>query len=234
MSKKCDCCGKRLGIFGVFSVKDGTICGKCYKRYTGTGRTFKKKLTIDEISDVVQEEGQSVEVKPFFFELVDSVFGGVVSSRKRSIKWGIACIVIGIIVIPVFTGDMVKYLRDGAEADFYLVDEEKKWIDSTTNEITERYEAEVDGQIIRYSHSYKEYHELGNDDRITGREDNGVDSRSLDGTIKVYRENGEWHLAEDAMMKDFLLLIWFPIFMFILGGYFISCFVKLKKNEKII
>ena len=182
----------------------------------------------------MQEEGQSVEVKPFFFELVDSVFGGVVSSPKRSIKWGIACIVIGIIVIPVFTGDMVKYLRDGAEADFYLVDEEKKWIDSTTNEITERYEAEVDGQIIRYSHSYKEYHELGNDDRITGREDNGVDSRSLDGTIKVYRENGEWHLAEDAMMKDFLLLIWFPIFMFILGGYFISCFVKLKKNEKII
>ncbi len=191
-----------------------------------------KKLTIDEISEVVEQEGQSVEVKPFFFELVDSVFSGIVSSPKKSVGWGIACIVIGILTTPLVAEDMVKYLRDGAEADFYLVDEEKKWIDSTTNEITERYEAEVDGQIIRYSHSYRETHEPGNDDMITGRDHNGVDSRALDGTIKVYRENGEWKLAENAMVKDFLLLIWFPIFLFILGGYFISCFVKLKKKEQ--
>lgn len=44
MSKKCDCCGKGLGLLGGYELKEGVICGKCRKIYEATGRKFKKKL----------------------------------------------------------------------------------------------------------------------------------------------------------------------------------------------
>ena len=47
MAKKCDCCGKGIG-FGEYPVKDGTICGKCYNKYTKAGFEYKKKHDIEE------------------------------------------------------------------------------------------------------------------------------------------------------------------------------------------
>ena len=67
MSKKCDCCGKGIG-FGEYLVKDGTVCGKCHDKYTGVGRVFRKNLTIETIKEVVENEGASVEAKPFIVE----------------------------------------------------------------------------------------------------------------------------------------------------------------------
>ena len=231
MSKKCDCCGKGLGLLGGYELKEGVICGKCRKIYEATGRKFKKKLTIDEIQEVIHEEGASVDVKPVFFEFIDIFFGGIVNSRKKSMIWGIIFISIGFLAIPWMSRDLVKYLRDGAKVQFTLVDEKEKWIDSTTDEITKYYEGEYEGQIIHYSHSYRQKHELGSD-RVTGREDNTVDSMSLDGTIRVYRENGEWKLAKNAQPKDYFLLMVFPTLLIICGVYFITRFFKLKKLQK--
>lgn len=227
MSEKCSCCGRKDG-WG-HTVSDGYICSKCCKIYEATGRTIKKKLTVDEVSTVIREEGDPFDGKNFIFELVDTVFSGTVSSKKKSLRMALILLILAAVAIPYFSRDMIKYLRDGARVEFHLTDTKEKKIGKDLYEVTKIYEGEKDGQTIRYVHTVKEDRSFGASKK---REDVGIDSMSLDGKIKVYRENGEWHLAKDAQLKDFLLLMFFPVIMIILGIYFIRCHFHIRKLEK--
>ncbi len=98
MSNVCDCCSKKIGIFGGYSNKNCRICSKCYDIYTNTGHKFSQKRTAEEIKEVVMKESATYEHKPFIIDLLEIPISGIMKSTKKSIKWAVIFFVLAFLL----------------------------------------------------------------------------------------------------------------------------------------
>ena len=230
MAKYCNCCGKRLGL-SSFSTKTATICGKCYTKYTGTGKRFTQKLKIEDIQEVVQGEGASIEAKPFIIELLEIPLEGIMKSSKKTLKWAIIFFILAVGLTLLTIDEPIKYLRDGAKVQFDFVDEERKWVNTDSNykkyEITDYYEAEKDGQIIRLTETYYEYTDYN--DNYVKTEGNEITPLSSGGECRIYRKDGKWRVARNSDPQSILLLSLFPVVFFAFTGILLVHYFKIRK-----
>ena len=161
MANKCDCCGKGIG-FGEYPVKDGLICEKCLEEYKGAGKVFRKNLKVETIRKVVQNEdvseNASEERKPLWIWFIELPLEacGMMDSPQKALKWSIIAFVLGVLLTFVALNEPIKYLKDGAEAQFFLDDVDRKWINTGKYDVTEHYVAEKDGHH-RFTKTYGEH-----------------------------------------------------------------------------
>ena len=228
MAKNCDCCGRKLGMLGGFSNKNGTICGKCYDIYTATGKKFKQNLSIEEIKSVVEETKDTVKVKPFIIEILEIPISDIMKSPKKSKKWAIIFFVIAFLLTLLIIEEPIKYKKDGAYVEFYFVDEEREWVNTNKYRVYEIYEAEKDGQTIRLVESYYEYTDSAGFVKRT--EHNGVSPLSMGGYCRIYREDGEWKLASNSDPKSLFFLSLFPI---VLYSFSVILVVNIRRTREV-
>ena len=230
----CDCCGKDAGSSGGISVKDGLICEKCLEEYKGAGKVFRKNLKVETIRKVVQNadvsENASEEKKPlwiWFIELPLEVCG-MMDSPQKALKWSIIAFVLGVLLTFVALNEPIKYLKDGAEAQFFLDDVDRKWINTGKYDVTEHYVAEKDGQTIRVLRMYTEYTDQF--DNVIRREGD-EDSPFYDGAyVKVYREDGRWLAAKDLNIYSMILLLFVPVMLYIYTFLLAKHYFKTRKT----
>ena len=230
MSNVCDCCSKKIGIFGGSSNKNCRICSKCYDIYTNTGHKFSQKRTAEEIKEVVMKESATYEHKPFIIDLLEIPISGIMKSTKKSIKWAVIFFVLAFLLTLLIIEEPIKYKKDGAKVKFYPAGDEREWVNTNKYLVYEFYEAEKDGQIIRLTESYYEY--TDNAGFVTKVEKNGVSPLSRGDYCRVYRENGEWKLARHSDPKSLMYLSLFPVIFYSFTVILITRVIKNKKKEK--
>lgn len=230
MSNVCDCCSKKIGIFGGYSNKNCRICSRCYDIYTNTGHKFSQKRTAEEIKEVVMKESATYEHKPFIVELLEVPISGIMKSPKRSIIWAGIFFVIAFLLTLLIIEEPIKYKKDGAKVKFYFVNEEREWVNTNKYLVYEIYEAQKDGQTITMTSSYYEY--TDNSGRVTKVEKNGVSPLSRGDYCRIYREDGEWKLARNSDPKSLMLLSLFPVVLYSFSAILIKRVIKNKKKEK--
>ncbi len=214
MAKKCDCCGKGIG-FGEYPVKDGTICGKCYNKYTKAGFEYKKKLTISEIKEVISNEETLESTREFKKEDLKEATGLLY-------LWA-AGFFIGIIVFVILWADFLGYAfaKEKRTVEAYLVDsheiydieeDENGKIGSTTFAY---YQYEIEGK------TYEESLEVGVD----------KSKRNLD----VYKKgNGEWEVYLKNPKRHFASLgfVLLSLFCYWMGKSDVEAVLKVLKRKK--
>ena len=227
MAEKCSICGKETGSC---PVKDGIICEKCRDKYKGAGRVFRKNLKVDTIREVVENEDASEEKKPFIIDLMETpleVFG-MIETPKKALKWAIITFVVAVLITFVVLDEPVKYLKDGAEAQFYLDDVDRKWINTGKYEVTEHYIAEKDGQTISALKIYTEYTDQF--DNVIDKEGD-EDSPFYDGSyVRVYREDGKWLAAKNVNLYSMILLLFVPIMLYVYTFLLAKHYFKTQKK----
>lgn len=230
MSNVCDCCSKKIGIFGGYSNKNCRICSRCYDIYTNTGHKFSQKRTAEEIKEVVMKESATYEHKPFIIDLLEIPISGIMKSTKKSIKWAVIFFVLAFLLTLLIIEEPIKYKKDGAKVKFYPAGDEREWVNTNKYLVYEFYEAEKDGQIIRLTESYYEY--TDNAGFVTKVEKNGVSPLSRGDYCRIYREDGEWKLARNSDPKSLMLLSLFPVVLYSFSAILIKRVIKNKKKEK--